>query len=179
MGSAAADTHPWKSQIESAIMVDEYPRRKSLRLPGYNYSHPADIFVTFCTHNRQQLFGSIVNSKVVLSEFGEILARRWSQMPSSIPGVMIDEYIVMPDHFHGILWTGADDSDSASTCSDAIHWVKLMTQRDISKTVRSGATRYHEKLWQRGFYDRIIRNERELEEVRFYINSNPMRWNEI
>lgn len=159
--------------------MDEYRRRNSLRLQGYDYANPAGIFVTICTHNRQQLFGTVVNSQVILSEYGQILATRFLQMPTAISGVMVDAHIIMPDHFHGILWTGAGESDSASTCSEAIHWVKLMTQRDVSKAVKSGSAPYLEKLWQRGFYDRIIRNERELEEFRFYIYSNPARWKDI
>lgn len=157
--------------------MDEYRRRNSLRLPGYNYANPAGVFITICTHKRQQLFGSVQNATVVPSDFGSLLANRWFQIPVAKPGVLIDEFIVMPDHLHGILWFGAVETDNVSTCSDVVQWLKIMTQRDISNAVRSGAPSYRAKLWQRGFYDRVIRNDRELEEIRFYINSNPVRWN--
>lgn len=155
--------------------MDEYRRRNSMRLKGYNYANPAGIFITICTYNRQPLFGSLENSRIVLSEFGMILKNRWSQIPISIPGVLTDEFIIMPDHIHGILWFGTDETDTGSTCSEALHWLKLMTQRDISKAAKSGSPRYQEKLWQRGFYDRIIRSDRELEEIRCYIRTNPDR----
>lgn len=156
--------------------MDEYRRRNSMRLQGYNYANPAGVFITICSHNRQHLFGSVKDSFVYLSDFGEILSDRWSQIPDAKPGVLTDQFVIMPDHLHGILWFGTNDAIRPETCSTVVQWFKIMTQRDISRAVKSGATPYREKLWQRGFYDRVIRSDRELEEIRYYINTNPARW---
>lgn len=105
-----------------------------------------------------------------------MLAERWHAIPHRFPCVEIDEFIIMPDHMHGILWFGTIDTYAQTTCSDVVQWVKIAVQRDISLAVKAGGPRYKDSLWQRGFYDRVIRNERELEAMRFYINTNPQRW---
>lgn len=157
-------------------MVDNPRRRNSLRYPGYDYATPGVVFVTFCTHNRQHLFGAVSDSNMRLSQYGEMLGERWRAIPRRFSGVKIDEYIIMPDHMHGILWFGTLDTYAQATCSNVVQWVKVAVQRDLSVAVKAGGPRYQDKLWQRGFHDRVIRNELELETVRFYINTNPQRW---
>ncbi len=158
-------------------MVADPPRRRSsLRYAGYDYANPGVVFVTFCTHNRQQVFGTVTESAMRFSHYGEMLAKRWQEIPHRFSGIWIDEYVIMPDHIHGILGFGTLDAHASATCSNVIQWVKIAVQRDISLAVKAGGPQYKDKLWQRGFYDRVVRNERELEQIRYYIQTNPERW---
>jgi REP element-mobilizing transposase RayT len=157
-------------------MTDSPRRRNSLRYHGYNYATPGVVFVTFCTHNRQHLFGTVHDSNMHLNQYGLMLAERWQAIPQRFSGVEIDDFIIMPDHMHAILWSGTLEEHARGTCSDVVQWVKIAVQRDISLAVKTGCPRYVDKLWQRGFYDRVVRDERELEAIRFYSNSNPQRW---
>ncbi|MCA9834916.1 MAG: transposase [Thermomicrobiales bacterium] len=154
-------------------MPDLPRRRNSLRYPDYDYAQPGGVFVTFCTHNRQHLFGSIQNDEMFLSAAGLILARRWMQIPDRFNGVMLDDFAIMPDHMHGILWIGTQGHGDNPSSSEVVRWVKVSVQRDYSDAVKRGAQPYEEKMWQRSYYDRIIRNDRELESIRGYIQGNP------
>lgn len=77
--------------------------RKSIRLRGYDYSQPGEYFVTMCTKDREPLFGEIENGKMRVNEAGEIAVKCWEEMPEHLPGILLDELVVMPDHLHGIV----------------------------------------------------------------------------
>ena len=78
-------------------------RRKSLRLPGFDYTQPYAYFVTICTHQRRQLFGAIYDGAMQHSSLGTLAVACWAAIPTHYPGVLLDEYVVMPDHLHGML----------------------------------------------------------------------------
>ena len=80
------------------------PRRIPTRLKGYDYKLPGGYFVTLCTHHRQTLFGQVVVGEMCLNQFGKIVEAVWLEIPEHDPAVLLDEYIVMPDHFHGIIF---------------------------------------------------------------------------
>ena len=82
----------------------ESRRRKSMRLREFDYSTPGAYFVTICTHQRRLLFGQVEDGNMVLNEFGHIVEEEWLQLPERFPSVLVGEFVVMPDHFHGILW---------------------------------------------------------------------------
>lgn len=147
-------------------------RRNSLRYPDYDYAQPGGIFVTICTHKRQQLFGSVRDDQMILSPAGTMLNKRWLQIPERFNGILLDEYAIMPDHLHGILWIGTQIDGANPSCSEVVRWVKISVQRDYSDAVKRGLPRYEENLWQCSFYDRIIRNDRELASIRKYISGN-------
>jgi REP element-mobilizing transposase RayT len=159
-------------------MTDLPTRRNSLRYPGFDYASSAGAFVTICTHNRQPLFGAVASDSVQLTDAGRSLERRWLQIPQRHTGVAIDDAMIMPDHMHGILWFGVDDSPHIDTCSDVVRMLKILVQRDYAGLVRHGYPRYDGSLWQRGFYDHIIRGEHDLDAIRQYIEGNPARWRE-
>jgi REP element-mobilizing transposase RayT len=148
--------------------------RKPNRLKDFNYSASAGYFITVCTYNRQRLFCSIINNKIVLTEAGTIAEKYLLSIPIIFTTIELDEYIVMPDHIHFILFNNKNEEENDRTkmlISKVVQQYKFVCTREIKKI--SGADI---KIWQRSFYDRIIRNQSELENIRKYIWLNPMKW---
>jgi putative transposase len=155
-------------------VIDRQARRNWLRYPGYDYAQAGAVFVTICTQGRQRLFGAVVDGAVTLTP----AAARLEQIPDRFPGVMIDAFIVMPDHIHGIFLTGADPAMAVwATPGEIVRWYKCAMFADYSRGVRSqGWEPYDRQLWQRDYYDHIIRNDADLDRIRAYIETNPARW---
>lgn len=152
-----------------------YPsRRNSLRYPGFDYSSPAGIFVTITTHDRQAVLGFTLEDQEHLTQAGRAASRRWREIPDRFADVMIDAFVVMPDHIHGILWIGCAGVEPPTSCGDVVRWFKTMVLRDFTVGVREHSWEpYKGRLWQRGYYDHIIRGEKDLATVRDYIDANP------
>ena len=158
-------------------------RRHSIRLKGYDYSRVGAYFITICTHNRELLFGEI-KTKMIIQKW-------WDKLPDKFPSIQIDQFIIMPNHIHGIIFitsVGADPSVCpnqgqshriAPTLATAVQWFKTMTTNDYIKVCRSRNTKlFQKKLWQRNYYEHIIRNETDLSSIRQYITDNPAKWDE-
>jgi REP element-mobilizing transposase RayT len=155
----------------------QHRRRNSLRHPDHDYAQPGAVFVTICTHGRQHLFGAVEDGSVVLSRAGLLAADRWRAIPGRFPGVMIDVSVVMPDHVHGILFTGTNLGAEPATVGDVVRWFKASVHAAYREGVRqSGWPPYEPYLWQRNYHDRIIRSKAELVATRSYIEANPERW---
>lgn len=180
-------------------MIDNVPIRKPVRLSGYNYSEDGVYFVTICTQNRQELLGSIKNGRMILNEIGEMINDYWIKLPTKYENVIIDEYMIMPDHFHGLIainwdFVGAhprvrpnsNESNisgpthgSAPTLGNIIQWFKTMTTNEYMNHVyQNDWPRFNKKFWQRGYYDHVIRDEEDLHRTRYYIKQNPAKWEE-
>ena len=156
-------------------------RRNSLRYPGYDYSQPGTVFVTFNTHQNQRLFGGVQDGRLLPSPAGLFVQDAWLRLPERFPDIAIDEFIVMPDHVHGIVFTGTDPEreDRANTVGFVIRSFKNIVMSEWRRGVlERGWPRYDMKLWHRDYFDRIIRNDEELEAIREYIRGNPARWSE-
>ncbi len=155
----------------------ELPKRKQQRLKEFDYSQSSYYFVTICMNNRNEFFSHIVYSELILTEFGKILDDVWNNLPKYY-NVELDYYIVMPDHFHGIviidntLNVKDDKGKDPLTLSDIIGKFKSYSSRKI----RNLLVNKDEFEWQKSFYDRIIRNDKELYNIRKYIQENPLRW---
>jgi len=156
--------------------------RRSIRLKGYNYSQPGAYFVTICTYQRRCLFGDIVGEDMELNEFGEIARQCWSAIPEHFPRARMDQFVIMPNHMHGIIWI-VDNIVGAKNFSP------LQQPRGTSKTIGSiirgfkiGVTTWARQhtdvhtVWQRNYYEHIIRDEESLNRIREYIVTNPVRW---
>jgi len=164
-------------------MID-YPKRKLLRLKDYDYSTEAAYFVTIRTKNKEKFFGRVVNEKMNLNKPGKMIEEWWKGIEQKFQNVVLDEYIVMPNHFHGIIMIIRELTVEADQCvrppeslSDIIKWFKTMTTNEYIRNVKDKNWKpFNRQLWQRSFYDRIIRNEKELNNVRAYIMNNPLRW---
>ena len=188
--------------------------RRSIRLRGYDYSSAGAYFVTICTQGREYLFGDIVDGAMYLNGAGQMVAEWWSKLPDKFPGVMLDEYVIMPNHFHGIIVItgtvgappcgcpgspapcgcpslhttsksgrphGAGSNGrphgAAPTVGDIMDWFKTMTTNAyIAGVKQSGWPPFPGRLWQRNYYERIIRDDGELSGIREYIRLNPVKW---
>ena len=157
--------------------MTELPKRKNTRLKEFDYSQSSYYFVTICLKNRKEFFSHIINSELILTEFGKILDEVWNNLPKYY-NVELDYYTIMPDHFHGIviidnkLNVKDDLENKPLTLSDIIGKFKLLSTRKI----RDILDIENEFEWQKSFYDRIIRNEKELYNIRKYIQENPLKW---
>ncbi|MCS7352380.1 transposase [Thermoflexus sp.] len=165
--------------------------RRSIRLKGYDYTRPGAYFVTIVTQGRLCLFGDIWNGEVLLNEAGKMVEKAWSELPTHYPGVCVDAFVVMPNHVHGIIILTRVSPYSCSqnrldsshkerptlSLSDVVHRFKTITTRQYVEGVRTrGWTPFHRRLWQRNYWERIIRDEFELQRIREYIVNNPSRW---
>ena len=157
------------------------PNRRSIRLPGWDYRGVGFYFVTICTHQRICLFDD--------PDLHEIAANAWRYIPEQphASHVALDEWVVMPNHIHGLVEivtapttenTQADQAprlQSGSLGSIVGNYKMLVSKRVKAVKRRVGIEL---KVWQRGYWERIVRNERELNAVRQYIQENPLRWAE-
>ncbi len=185
--------------------------RRSIRLKGYDYSSPGAYFITICTHQRECLFGNIVDSEMQLNPFGQIVQGHRSKLSRHHPHLHLDEFVVMPNHIHGILIlsnengfnqsdiVGAGLADTASVSSDHLPPKPAPTHDELIPksipTKRVGipdiirgfktfsARRINQKrqvkglpVWQRNYYEHIIRNEASLQQIQHYIQTNPTTW---
>ena len=161
------------------------PKRHSIRLPEYDYSSPGVYYVTLYVQERKLLFGEIVDGEMRLNDTGEMVQRLWLRLPNKFPGIQLDEYIVMPNHLHGVVKiVGADPCVRPEPVEclktplpKIIQWLKTMTTNAYIRGVKKyGWPQFPGKLWQWSFYEHVIRNEDDLNSVREYIVSNPLRW---
>ena len=163
--------------------------RRSARLARYDYTWNGAYFVTICTKNRELLLGEIADEAVRLSDFGRIVEQRWIDIPKHFDGVTIDEYVVMSNHIHGIIVI------DRSVTVGAQHAAPLPTQRfgvppgslgAIVRSFKSASTKLinekrhtpGEPVWQRNYYEHVIRQDIDLDRVRSYIADNPRKWAE-
>ena len=132
---------------------DPRPRRPSLRLPGYDYSQAGAYFITACTQNRVMLFGEVIDDDVRLNEMGTIVQKTWDDLPTHYRGIDLDAFIVMPNHVHGIIIL-ADESARRHAIPEIVRGFKTFSARRVNERAdKSGV------LWQRGYYEHVIRNE--------------------
>ena len=174
--------------------------RRSIRLKGYDYSRAGGYFVTICVQNRECLFGNIVPCacpQMVLNGAGIMIQTVWQEIPNHYPGVNVDAFVVMPKHIHGIIiLVGAGSRacpDSgpracpndgqpqgvAPTLSlpDVVHRFKTMTTKRYAVGVKQhGWQPFPGRLWQRNYYEHIIRDDESLNRIRQYIAENPLHW---
>lgn len=157
----------------------ELPNRHSIRLKNYDYSQNGAYFITICTHDREYLFGDVVDEKMEINQYGEIMNQTIKSLTKRFP-IDIDVYQIMPNHIHIIIIiVGAvhesplrkRTSQKRSLLSQIIGFLKMNSSKSIH--VRAN---HDSPVWQRNYYEHIIRNEIELEKIREYIMLNPAMW---
>jgi len=173
-------------------------QRKQIRLRGYDYDQPGAYFLTICTQNRECLFGDVANGMMQLNDTGLMVQETWRQLPSHYPHIVLDEFIVMPNHLHGILVITApppnvgavhepSPSDDTDTDIGAIRESPLQRRAILPKAVgrfkmvtAKQINQYRQTpgwpVWQRNYYEHIVRTENDLNPIRNYIISNPAQW---
>jgi putative transposase len=162
--------------------------QRSIRLQGYDYSRQGAYFVTLCTTNRECLFGEIVDGKLMLNEYGQIVNEEWLNTALVRPSVELDEYVVMPNHLHGIIvLTDTDRVGATRRVAPSAYPPKgpitgsigaIIAQFKAVSTKRINRLRSVRgvRVWQRNYFEHIIRNERSLNQIREYIQNNPLLW---
>jgi REP element-mobilizing transposase RayT len=149
---------------------NKYPVRKRTRLKEYDYSNNAYYFITICVNDKSEVFGKVENNSVILNDYGLIIEKNLLYLMERFKSVEIDYYVIMPNHFHVIIILDNENDESKISISNIIGAFKSITAIELHKM---GLTDFK---WQRSFYDRIIRDEKELFNIRQYIEQNPLRW---
>jgi putative transposase len=172
-------TCPYNFQINHM-----HQKRKRNRLKEYDYSNAGYYFVTICVNDRNDYFGKIEGTKCVLNEFGKAIKEILESIPVLYPYAELDYYVIMPDHIHIIIIIDPSGSVNVVTSRDLSQKDKPKPKiKSLSEIIGAFKTMssksLHEKglkefKWQRSFYDRIIRNEKELYQIRKYIEQNPL-----
>jgi len=161
--------------------VPEFHRR-SLRLRNFDYSQTGAYLVTICVQHRACLFGCVAQDERRPNTAGEMIHFWWDRLPSKFSSVSCDAVIVMPNHVQSVLllWHGPpeqDQSDMLVTLGGVVQWFKTMTTTAYMQKVRSeDCPTFNGRLWQRNYSEHIIRNDRDLERIRDYMDANPSRW---
>lgn len=175
----------------------EIQRRRSIRLRERDYSAAGNYFLTICTRNRELILGIIENKNMILSPIGIIAERYWKNIPRHFPNVRLDEYCIMPNHIHGILIIeGAvnvgvqyeiprNHIEPLHSVKSHLHSFQHTVPKSIGSIIRTYKTSvtkrckeigFDEFIWQRNFYDRIIRDDGELKRIQAYVRNNPASW---
>ncbi|MCJ7459754.1 MAG: transposase [candidate division Zixibacteria bacterium] len=161
--------------------------RRSIRLKEYDYSQPGAYFVTICVHGFKNILGSIANGEVRLNKYGRVIRDEWLRTMELRPNVLMDEYVVMPNHFHGIIMIIDDTTVGATrrvapTTTTKPTTLKSNAIGSIIGQIKSASTKRIRKMgleyfrWQRNYYEHVIRNEDKLHKIRQYIHTNPLKW---
>ena len=155
---------------------DDPRSRRSLRLRDYDYSQTGHYFVTVNAYVRLDHFGQIDESGLQLNSLGRMIDEAISYTPIRTPGVTIDTHIVMPDHIHAIMTIDGED-ESLSSIPQAVQRLKSYTENQYAHNAEFGPfrSRVGHRLWQRGYFEHVIRNDRQLQTIREYISCNPAR----
>lgn len=149
--------------------------RRSIRLKGYDYSLPGAYFVTLCTQNRRHFFGYIENGILHPNDAGAMVQKWYAEVAHKFANVTCDEMVVMPNHFHCI-WHIIEHIEDVNIPT-VVQWFKTMTTNEYIRGVKElGWMPFDKRLWQRNYFERIIRNEQAYENIRTYIQTNPERW---
>ncbi|MCX5915901.1 MAG: transposase [Deltaproteobacteria bacterium] len=153
--------------------------RHSVRLKEYDYSQAGVYFVTLCAKNRKSIFGDIIDGTMQTNETGLIIAATWQWLSEQYPYVRLDTWVVMPNHFHGIVFLLDDRRGGSRTAPTKRKPLgRLIGAFKTVSTKRINALRGTpgQPVWQRNYYEHVIRNEIDLEETREYIQNNPLKW---
>jgi putative transposase len=180
----------------------EIHNRRSIRLKGYDYSQSGLYFITICTENKKHLFGKIDNGKMILNDAGKLIDVEWLKSEKIRNEIKLHEYIIMPNHFHGIVEiagangnigkngnVGANGRSPVQNQSPVHHGFSLQSKSigslmagfkssvavKINKMC-SGERLFARTVWQRNYWEHIVRNENEYHRISEYIKNNPLNW---
>ena len=148
--------------------------RRSIRLKGYDYAQAGLYFITICVQNRECMFGEIIDGKMILNDAGKMIENEWINLKKRYENIELHEFITMPNHFHGILEIVVG---AAPTVGDMMGAFKSISTVEYIRGVKNlNWQPFNGKLWQRDYYEHIIRDERAYENISNYIVNNPAKW---
>jgi len=168
------------------------PQRRSIRLPGYDYARSGAYFVTICIAGRECLLGEVVGNEMHLKAMGEIVWDTWQALPHHYANVGLDSCVVMPNHVHAVITLANPEADCATSgsvgaglkpaptdvpakrhgLSEIVRALKTFSARQINEMRNTPGA----PVWQRNYYEHVIRGEEEWNRIREYIHTNPARW---
>ena len=148
--------------------------RRSIRLKGYDYSRPGAYFVTVCIHDRESLFGEITSRVMHLNDMGLIAQRTCFDLPRHYLHVVLDAMVIMPNHLHGVIvLTEDDEADKPRQgLPEIVRGFKSYSARRINALRQTPGL----PVWQRNYYEHIVRDQEDWERIRDYIQINPQEW---
>ena len=165
--------------------MSSFFHRKKLRLQGFDYSSYASYFLTVCAYERKHLFGCVENGSMQLNSYGNIVHHELEHLPDFYDNIHIHNFVVMPNHIHILLSIISNDllyleqgeipQPNKNNISQIIRCFKAGVTRTINKNIQNNQ---NNKIWQKSFHDRIVRNEHEFELFYNYIISNPTKWSD-
>lgn len=152
-------------------------------MKDYDYSQAGAYFVTICTQNKECMFGDVVDGSMRVNEFGQITTTCWRDLPKHYPQIELDEFVIMPNHTHGIIVINhvtpeiraglkPAPTQKQHGLSEIIRAFKTFSSKQINQIRNSPGV----PVWQRNYYEHIIRNESELNRIREYNVNNPLNW---
>ncbi len=147
---------------------------------GYDYRQPGAYFVTICTHRWEPLFGEVINGEVQLNEFGEIVAQEWYRTREIRHEIELDAFVVMPNHIHGIIMiqdnVGAHGRAPLRRPARSLGSLIAGYKSAVTKRINISRHTPGQPVWQRNYYEHVIRNDTDLNRIRVYIHFNPAGW---
>ena len=164
------------------------PRRSATRLRRYDYSQIGGYFVTICVQDQQCLFGKIIDGQMQLSEMGKIVVECWNRIPQHFISAELDVSVIMPNHMHGIILLGTGGAKSqrptihsrpnrrGEVSSPALGQVVAYFKYQSTKYINQHREMPGTRIWQRNYYDHVLRGDTDLQRIRQYVADNPMRW---
>ena len=166
--------------------MPQLPNRQSIRLPNYDYAAPGEYFITICTEEEACLFGYVENGKMHCNRFGHIIERVWAETPLVRPELVLGPFIIMPNHIHFIVEIKSSNPVESVLANSPINLSRK--PRSIASfiagfkrvcTVEVNKLAGHKSdVWQRNYYEHIIRNSEDYARIAEYIQTNPSRWDE-
>ena len=166
--------------------------RRSIRVKGYDYSQAGLYFITICTQNHLCLSGKIEKSKMQLNDAGIMIEHQWQELIYHFDNKKLHQFIVMPNHFHGIVESvgvplvGTQNTERppkgqpqgiAPTVGDVVGAFKSLSTNDYIRNVKQNNWQpFNKKIWQRNYYEHIIRNKKTYDQISEYIQTNPLKW---
>jgi REP element-mobilizing transposase RayT len=179
-------------------MYDPYKHhRRSIRLKEYDYSQEGLYFVTICVQDMRCLFGKIIDGEMALNDAGKMIEKWCMELSHKFPDITLDTYIIMPNHFHAIIINDGTVAVGADLCvcpdenvdahvgaplqgsplCTVVQWFKTMTTNEYIRGVKTLNWRpFDEKLWQRNYWEHIIRSDNSYQYIADYIMNNPAQW---
>ncbi len=148
--------------------------RKSIRLNKFDYSQPGAYFITTNIQDRKPILGQILDGQVVLSDIGKIIEKVWKNLPAHYQTIDLDDFCIMPDHFHGIIIIKDMKVEKHQSLTEIVRGFKTYSSREANKICKFTGCAF----WQRNYYEHVVRDEEELNRIRQYILDNPLRWSD-
>ena len=166
--------------------MDTAHRRRSIRLPEYDYSQSGAYFITIVAHGKQMLFGEVVMGEMHLNQYGKIIEDVWNALPSRYPEIELGPFVIMPNHIHGIIEIHEVGAIHELPLPSTNEWKQRRKMRiplvvgylkmNSAKSINLLRQTPGQPVWQRNYYEHIIRDEQDLQMISDYILANPASW---